>query len=87
MHSVGCTITIPAFFGSKGQFSRSELKESKQVHNLRVHVERAIRRVKEFHYFDQVILFTVAGSINQLWSVACLMTNFQGPLFMKNDYR
>ena len=37
--------------------------------------------IKEFHYFDRVIPLTVAGSINQIWTVACLITNFQGPIF------
>jgi len=81
LQSVGCSVAIPAFLSSKGQFSRKELLESKHVHNLRVHVERAIRRVKEYHFFDHVVPLTIAGSINQLWTVACLMTNFQGPLF------
>lgn len=78
---IGCEVVMPAFLSSKGQFSKKELSTSKQIHNLRVHVERAIRRVKEFHFFDRIIPLTMAGSINQLWTVACLITNFQGPLF------
>ena len=78
---IGCEVVMPAFLSRKGQFSKKELLRSKQLHNVRVHVERAIRRVKEFHFFDRVLPLTVAGSINELWSVACLLTNFQGPLF------
>lgn len=81
LEPIGCKVAMPAFLRSKGQFSKKELIESKQIHNLRVHVERAIRRVKEFHYFDRVVPLIVAGSINQIWTVACLVTNFQGPLF------
>lgn len=80
LEPIGCEITIPAFLASKGQFSKEELLHSKKIHNVRVHVERAIRRVKEFHFFDQVVPLTVIGSINQIWTVACLITNFQGPL-------
>nr|XP_058945630.1 uncharacterized protein LOC131773704 [Pocillopora verrucosa] len=83
---IGCGVAMPAFLSSKGQFSKKELSTSKQIHNLRVHVERAIRRVKEFHYFDKVIPLTVAGSINQIWTVACLITNFQGPLLHEKQY-
>jgi hypothetical protein len=61
---IGCSVTIPAFLSSKKQFSKKELMVSKQIHNVRVHVERAIRRVKEFHYFDRVIPLTVAGTGN-----------------------
>lgn len=67
---LGCEVVMP----------KNDFQESKKIHNLCVHVESAIRRVKEFHYFDRVILLTVAGSINQIWTVACLITNFQAPL-------
>ena len=83
LEPIGCEITIPAFLASKGQFSKEELLHSKKIHNVRVHVERAIRRVKEFHFFDHVVPLTVAGSINQIWTVSCLITNFQGPLLQK----
>ena len=78
---IGCRVTMPAFLSSKTQFAKNELLKSKEIHNVRVHVERAIRRVKEFHYFDRVIPLTMAGSITQTWTVACLITNFEGPLF------
>lgn len=78
---IGCKVTMPTFLSSKGKFSKKGIDSSKQVHNLRVHVERAIRRVKELHFCDRIIPLTVAGSINQMWTVACLTTNFQGPLF------
>lgn len=78
---LGCSVVMPSFLSCKQQFSKGELLRSKTIHNLRVHVERAIRRVKEFHFFDRVIPLTMAGSINQIWTVSCLITNFQGPLF------
>ena len=56
LEPIGCEITIPAFLASKGQFSKEELPHSKEIHNVRVHVERAIRRVKEFHFFDNVVV-------------------------------
>ena len=82
---IGCELAIPAFLSSKGQFTKEDLTTSKRIHNLRVHVERAIRRVKEFHFFDGIIPLSMAGSVNQLWTVACLITNFQGPLFYEKS--
>jgi len=81
LQEVGCELAIPAFLERKDQFSKDELNRSKKIHNLRVHVERSIRRVKEYHFFDGVIPLTMAGSINQIWTAACLLINFQGPLF------
>ena len=78
-----CSLVIPNFLMQKGQFSAAEAEQNKIIlSNLRVHVERANRRFKEFHLFDAIIPLNLAGSVNQLWAVACLLTNFQGPLIV-----
>ena len=79
-----CSLVLPTFLAHKGQFSESEARHNKLISNLRVHVERANRRFKEFHLFDSPIPLTLAGTVNQLWAVACLLTNFQGPLIVDN---
>ena len=48
--------------------------------SLQIHIERAIRRVKEFDILNSVIPATLAGSANQIWTVCALLTNFQPPL-------
>ena len=77
-----CSLVIPHFLSHNAQFSALEAEENKIIANLRVHVERANRRFKEHHLFDSSIPLTLAGSVNQLWTVACLLTNFQGPLIV-----
>jgi hypothetical protein len=80
----GCKLVMPNFLSAKGQFSAEEAHMNKILSNLRVHVERANRRFKEFHLFDAPVPLTLAGTVNQLWTVACLLTNFQGPLIVSN---
>ena len=57
-------------------------KKTKTIASLRIHVERAIRRVKGYHFFDSDVPLSTLGSVNQLYSIACLLTNFQGPLIL-----
>ena len=76
----GCSLLIPNFLSCKGQFSSTENSENQIIANLRVHVERAIRRVREYHIFDGVLPLSLAGSVNQIWSVCCMLCNFQDPL-------
>ncbi|ELU02152.1 hypothetical protein CAPTEDRAFT_28198, partial [Capitella teleta] len=45
----GCSLVIPHFLAAKGQFSAEENSQNAEITNVRVHVEQAIRRVKEFH--------------------------------------
>ncbi|CAH1230754.1 THAP2 [Branchiostoma lanceolatum] len=78
----GATLNIPPFLSSKrSQFSKEEVEATQSIARVRIHVERAIRRVKEFHIFDSVLPLSLAGSVNQIWTVCTLLTNFRGPLF------
>ena len=75
------TLVIPPFLGQKGKFSSEEVAKTHEIARLRIHVERAIRRIKEYHIFDKVVLLNLASSINQIWTVFAILTNFRGPLF------
>lgn len=76
-----CTLNIPPFLREKPQFSADDVKKTQEIAKLRIHVERAIRRAKEFHLFDSIVPLSLFSSINQLWTVCCILTNFKGPLF------
>ena len=63
----------------KDQFSKDECFETMRIANLRIHVERAINRLQGWHIFDQVLPLTMAGVVNQVWTVCHLLTNWQKP--------
>ena len=75
------SLVIPPFLGEKGHFSQAEVEKTHEVARLRIHVERAIRRIKEYHILDGVIPLNLAASVNQIWTVCAILTNFRGPLF------
>ena len=78
---VPCKVYIPAFLAKKVQLSAQEVRQTQSIARLRVHVERLIQRVKEHKIFESVIPLALTGSINQLYTVACLLVNYQnGPL-------
>ncbi|KAK9973147.1 hypothetical protein ABG768_023891 [Culter alburnus] len=78
---VPCKIYRPAFLSGRSQMSACEVRETQAIARLRVHVERLIRRVKEHKFFDTEIPLRLFGNINQLYAVACLLTNYEnGPL-------
>ena len=76
-----CTLNIPPFLRQKPQFIKEDVEKTQEIARLRIHVERAIRRVKEFHILDSYVPLSLCSSVNQLWTVCCILTNFQGPLF------
>ena len=76
----GVELNLPPYLSNQDQFEIKQVKETKQIAKVRVHVERAIRRIKEYHIFDKSVPLSSLGTINQLFTVACLLSNFQGPL-------
>lgn len=65
---------------------KEDVVKTQKVASVRIHVERAICRVKsKFHLFDKNIPLTMFGSINQIWTICCLLTNFFGPLIFEDQ--
>ncbi|CAN7976291.1 unnamed protein product, partial [Ixodes persulcatus] len=71
----GVKLNIPPFLHRR-EFSEEDVKETKEIASLRIHVEQRIRRIKSFHIFDRIIPLKLAPVINQMWTVAAILTNF-----------
>ena len=62
------------------QMPANDVLQTQQIAAERIHVERTINKIKNFHIFDQIIPISLAGSINQIWTVCGLLTLFQNPI-------
>ena len=76
----GVGLNTPPIIGHRSQMDGTEVVETQQIASLRIHIERAIRRVKEFDIVNGVIPASLEGSVNQIWTVCALLTNFQSQL-------
>ena len=72
----GLLLNIPLFKGSAAlQFS--DVQKTQTIARVRIHMERVIGQVKRrYRILQSVIPLSTAGSINQIWSVCCMLTNF-----------
>ena len=70
-------MNVPPLLQSKEQMPVNEVVVTAQ---LRVHVERAIGRVKEFRILQGVLPSTMWDSVNEVIYVCCMLTNFNVPL-------
>ena len=77
---LGVSLNIPPFLGNKGQMSPEEVALTQTIASLRIHVERAINKVKNFHIWDSVVPFTLFGVVNQMWGVCAMLCNFQNSI-------
>ena len=58
---------MPHFLSHKGQFSPQECELNKKVASLRIHVERYMERLKNWHFFDRVIPISCANIASDTW--------------------
>ena len=78
--SVGATLTLPAFLKAHKQFSKEEAEQNKKVACLRVHVERCMERIKNWHILDRRIPVTLSPLASDMIIVLSAFTNFLPPL-------
>ena len=75
----------PATFSSAAS-STTENDESerdgvtREIASVRIHVERAIERVKNCNILKQILPNSMSEDIGKIWKVCCLLANFKGPL-------
>ncbi|KAJ8273933.1 hypothetical protein GJAV_G00107130 [Gymnothorax javanicus] len=78
-----CKVYCPPFLSKQTQMPAYQVKETQAIARLSVHVERVIRRIKENKLFDGTITLSHAYNINELWAVACLLSNHQNKALVK----
>ena len=74
------TINMPKFLGKDDQMHADDVVHTQEVASERIHIERAINKVKNFHIFDRPIQLTSWGSVNQMWTFCALLTFFLNPI-------
>ena len=80
LDDIAVSLNIPPFLRGQDQMPQDDVVDTQQIASLRIHVERLINKIKNFHIFDSVIPLSLAGTINQIWTVCALLTLFQKPI-------
>ncbi|XP_064613969.1 uncharacterized protein LOC135477706 [Liolophura sinensis] len=73
-------LNIPPFASSGKPLSESEVNMTKKIAAHRIHVERAINKIKCFKLLRRKIPVSLFHCINENWFVAAILTNFQDTL-------
>lgn len=74
------TLKIPPFLNGRDRLTPQEEVETKRIAKLRIHVERAIGRLKKFRLLEHVIPLNMAPIMSQIVFVAACLVNYQRPL-------
>ena len=75
-----CTLSIPPGARVKSQMTAKECKKTKEVANLRIHVERAINRLKYFRILKNTFPITMLPFADDIIRTCAAICNIQPPL-------
>ena len=73
-------LIIPPAGKGKSQMTSTEISKTKKVANVRIHVERVIRRLKHFRFLTTVITVPMLRYANDIVVVCAALTNLKGPI-------
>ena len=73
-------LNIPPFLGLYNQMTAQDVIKTQEIASVRLHIERAINKVKNFRIWDSVVPLSLFGVVNQMWSVCAFLCNMHDPL-------
>ena len=76
----GMQLNIPPFMKGREQLTTEDVKRGRNIASLRIHVERAISRIKNYTILKGTLPITMIRIANQIVSVFAWLTNFQPAL-------
>jgi hypothetical protein len=78
-------LNIPAFMKGRSQLSEKETVESRRIASVRIHVERAIARLKNYRILNTTVPVKSLKKLDKIISVCAALCNMQGDLIKGNS--
>jgi hypothetical protein len=67
----------------KDQLSLEEELTTRKIASVRVYVERAIARIKNYRILHPVVPITLAKDLDKIWAICTYLTLFLTPLIVE----
>eukprot|EP00117_Sycon_ciliatum_P003152 scpid97709/ scgid8066/ len=81
LKNIDVELIMPSFLGAKRtQLTPAEVTRTRRIANRRIHVERAIARIKEFEILQGEMSISMLHVAEQIFQVCSWLTNFQQPI-------
>jgi len=80
LQSHGLKLAVPPLLQKGTQFSDNDLRRTRNIAAVRIHVERAIRRAKTFRILTIIIPIPMVPNSDDIVFVCFFLSNFMGDL-------
>ena len=77
-------LVIPAFTRKRSQLTNEQVTQMRRIANVRIHVERAIRRLKVFKILSQTVPISLVPKIDKILQICAALINLRGELISSN---
>ncbi len=77
LQEIGVELNIPPFMEGRQQLPAKEVQDGRHIASVRIHVERAIGRIKTFTILKHTLPISLARISNQIVCVCAYLSNFK----------
>ena len=82
----GIKLSIPDFHDKGEQFTPFQLSHSRKVSNIRINVERAIGRIKQYKILKQINSTHMLPDLNKTSYICCILSNLDDVLIKMSKF-
>ncbi|XP_070377507.1 uncharacterized protein [Dermacentor albipictus] len=87
LEAQGIKLNMPAFTKGKGQLSEQEVTSTRRIASVRIHVERAINRIKTYRILKSALSIKCKDTIDSMIFVCAGLCNLKAPLIAQTNGR
>lgn len=80
LEKLGIELNIPPFMEGRQQLPSEEIEAGRKIASLRIHIERAIGRIKTYQILTSTIPLSMARLSNQIVCICAFLSNFHPAL-------
>ena len=80
LEKLGIDLNMPPFLDGRQQLPYEEIEAGRKIASLRIHVERAIGRIKTYKILKSTIPLSMARLSNQIECICAFLSNFHPAL-------
>ena len=80
LYELGAHLNMPPFRSGSYQLTSEQVEETRRIAEVRIHVERAIQRIKTFSILCGTMPVTLQMVADDIFKTCAYLTNFQTPI-------
>ncbi|XP_044073668.1 uncharacterized protein si:dkey-56d12.4 [Siniperca chuatsi] len=78
-------LVAPSFTKKSGQLPEEQVTYTRQIAHIRIHVERAIRRLKDYKILSQVVSISMVPKIDKILRICAALVNLREDLICDSN--